>query len=909
MSTSTEPVQSRSDLVFWVTTITFIITSIFVVARLVSRFGILRKRTQDDWFIILSWFFAFGLTFSIDYATTKGLGKPDLEIKKEWGPHLKKAEYAFTVLYNPCLMATKTSILIFYLRLSRNTQKLLRWASYITLLVTVLDGIVLTFVNAFQCSPVSGAWRTDTDAKCLSIITIYLASAPVNIITDLAILVLPIPVLTGMNLPQRQKAILVFTFSLGIFVTIVDVVRIYYLQQASNDFQTSVLAHSQLGEGDDFAYNASLAFMWSAVEVNVGIVCACIPTLKPLMKVILPAMLADRVSGRTGSHTRTADILESASPPISSHGQLATVDNHLPPRNTGLTDSPLSPLSDTHPGGYREDMEQQELNMAEFLTAPSAIALETLRRNSTARTANTTYFGFVNMRVPKSMMKTRGREAFKYCIMVTILFFLWGFSYGLLNRLNREIAILANYSDGQTIGLSAAYFGGYVIGALSIGQWVLRHSGFKATFITGLCIYGTGTLMFWPSAVLISYTGFILSSIVVGFGLSILETAANPFLALCGPMQYAEFRLMLAQSIQAVASLVSQTLAEKVFFNGVQIEGAKHLTLIDVQWAYLAIALFTVILALFFYYMPLPEASDEDLQAQAELFEIYPSRKLPWTGTSIIYTTLAIGVIAQLCYVAAQECISEFFKPLLISFVPRTGSFKSFFSLNDDEDYLLLGHGLFAIGRFVFAPLCLVVPPRILLLVALVCLTIFSAFIFAITGISQSFLAASSLLVFFFEGPIFPLVFSLTIRGMGKHTKWASACVVASATGGSVFVFVLFGVRKIHTIQYSFVIPFVLFLIALLYPVYLNFGGEGVRHQVDPKPVVMGGVWSGSEEIREAGQESRCNGDDRTDTPLRRLSRRVSVLVQKMSLTGRKCSTELPMVEHRETRGRKNSSE
>ncbi|KAK6599339.1 l-fucose permease [Botrytis cinerea] len=881
MSTSTDHVPSRSELVFWVTTITFIITSIFVVARLVSRFGILRKRTPDDWFIIFSWIFAFGLTFSIDLATTKGLGKLDGEIKEEWGPPLKKAEYAFTVLYNPCLMATKTSILIFYLRLSRNTQKLLRWASYITLLITVLDGVVLTFVNAFQCSPVSGAWRTDTDAKCLSIITIYLASAPVNIITDLAILVLPIPVLTGMNLPQRQKAILVFTFSLGIFVTIVDVVRIYYLQQASNDFQTSVLAHSELGAGDDFAYNASLAFMWSAVEVNVGIVCACIPTLKPLMKVILPAMIADRVSGRTGSHSRTADDLESASPPIGSQGQSTPVNNGLPPRNTALSESPLSPLSDTHPGGYREDMEQQELNMTEFLTAPSAIALETLRRNSTARTANTTYFGFVNMRVPKSMMKTRGREAFKYCIMVTILFFLWGFSYGLLNRLNREIAALANYSDSQTIGLSAAYFGGYVLGALTVGQWVLRHSGFKATFITGLCIYGTGTLMFWPSAVLTSYTGFILSSIVVGFGLSILETAANPFLALCGPMQYAEFRLMLAQSIQAVASLVSQTLAEKVFFNGVQIEGTKHLTLIDIQWAYLAIALFTVFLALFFYYMPLPEASDADLQAQAELFEIYPSRKLPWTGTSIIYTTLVFGVIAQLCYVAAQECVSEFFKPLLISFVPRTGSFKSFFTLNDDEDYLLLGHGLFAVGRFVFAPLCLVVPPRMLLLIALVCLTIFSSFIFAINDISQSFLAASSLLVFFLRRSDIPT------GVLFDHTWYGEKYKVGISVDSS-----LSNWRK-----------------PLLYPVYLNFGGEGVRHQVDPKPVVMGGVWSGSEENRETGQELRGNEDGRPDTPLRRLSRRVSVLVQKMSLGGRKCSTELPMVEHRETRGRKNSSE
>ncbi|RAL58987.1 hypothetical protein DID88_009016 [Monilinia fructigena] len=779
MSTTTDSLHSRSSAVFLVTTITFIITSVFVVARLVTRFGILKLKSWDDWFIIFAWFFAFGLNLSIDYATAKGLGKLDVNIKDEWRPCLKKAEYAITVLYNPCLMATKNSILIFYLRLSKDTQSLLRGASYATLAIVNLDAIVLTFLNLFQCNPVKAGWRQDVNGSCLSILTLYLASSSCV--------------------------------------------------------------------GENFAYNASLAFMWSAVEVNVGIVCACIPTLKPLMKRILPAMIMDRASGRRNSHTHSTDKFGSINSQIGAGVRPITSDLARPARTTTFFPpslAPLSPLSNTHPGGHREDVEEQELDVMNFLATTPGTRLPTLRRNSTGRTANTTYFGFVNMRVPKTMMKTRGREVFKYCIMVTILFFLWGFSYGLLNRLNREIAVLANYSESQTIGLSAAYFGAYVAGALTAGQWVLRHSGFKATFIAGLCIYGTGTLMFWPSAVLTSFTGFMLSSVVVGFGLSILETAANPFLALCGPTQYAEFRLMLAQSVQAVASLVSQALAEKVLFRGVRVDGKKHSSLIDIQWAYLAIALFTVILALFFYYMPLPEASDADLQAQSELLEIYPAKKLPWTGTSIIYTTLVFGVVAQLCYVSAQQCLSEFFRPLLISYIPPASTFRSVFTLDDDEDYLLLGHGLFAIGRFIFAPLCLMFKPRVLLLVAFLGLTIFSAFIFAINDISQSFLVASSLLVFFFEGPVFPLVFSLTIRGMGKHTKWASAW-----------------------------------------------------HQVDPKAVKMGGgVWSrnGEEEMRVI--------DHRPDTPLRRLSRRVSILVQKISFSGRKFSTDLPIVEHRERR-------
>src|SRR4051812_3791644 len=107
-------------------------------------------------------------------------------------------------------MVTKTSILIFYLRMSRNTQNILRIASYVTLGIVNVAGVVLTFMNAFQCMPVRAAYDPFTaGAKCISIVTLYLCSAPVNIITDLAILVLPLPVLTGMRLPQRQKTVLV----------------------------------------------------------------------------------------------------------------------------------------------------------------------------------------------------------------------------------------------------------------------------------------------------------------------------------------------------------------------------------------------------------------------------------------------------------------------------------------------------------------------------------------------------------------------------------------------------------------------------------------------------------------------------------------------------------------------------
>jgi hypothetical protein len=167
-------------------------------------------------------------------------------------------------------MATKTSILVFYIRLSKNTQRVLRGASWAVLAVVNLAGGVLTLLNIFQCRPVGAAFDSSYpgDAKCISLLTEFICSAPVNIVTDLAILALPIPVLTAMRLPRRQKNILVVTFALGIFVTVVDVVRVYYLQQAITSLPTGASNDPSAIFGDtrDFAWNASLSLMWSAVS-------------------------------------------------------------------------------------------------------------------------------------------------------------------------------------------------------------------------------------------------------------------------------------------------------------------------------------------------------------------------------------------------------------------------------------------------------------------------------------------------------------------------------------------------------------------------------------------------------------------------------------------------------------------
>lgn len=576
-------------------------------------------------------------------------------------------------------MATKTSIGLFYLTLAKN-QRAFKWATIATLVVVNLAGIALTLLNIFQCHPVGAAFEypVPQEGHCTDIVTIYLSSAPVNIITDLALLFLPMPILTAMRLPRNEKLILIVTFSFGAFVAIVDVVRIAYLESAALARLQDTAGAGLENERGDFSWIASLSFMWSAVEVHVGIICACVPGVKPLAAKIFPNLL-----GRFKVHSRY-------------YGPGDAQWANSSPRNTTTT-PPNSPMHARHPtasrkdgemdiidflstpdGGYqpppRKEEEEEDLGNLDFLTTPDSPSSPPTRRTRTnltvdtrrsKRSASLTRFDFVNMNKTKSLVRMTNRESVAPIAFVTILFFLWGFAYGLLDTLNSQFQLVVHMSRGQFVGLHAAYYGGYFVAPLAFGHIVFKRWGFKITFIVGLCVYGCGTLVFWPSAVLASFPAFLISNFIVGLGVATLELAGNPFIALCGPSEYAEVRLNISQGVQAIGTVISPVLARKVLFKTV----LDAPSLIDVQWAYLGIALFVIILALIFFYVPLPEASDDELEHLALKHVAVNTRKV--CRVPVVYLTLALGVVSQFCYVGGQEAVSGQFQEFIAEVKPK----------------------------------------------------------------------------------------------------------------------------------------------------------------------------------------------------------------------------------------------
>ena len=584
-------------------------------------------------------------------------------------------------------MATKTSICLFYLTLAKN-QQIFKWATIATLVVVNVAGTALTLLNIFQCRPVGGPFEetVSESVKCIDIIALYLSSAPINIITDLALLLLPMPILTAMRLPRNEKIIVIVTFSFGFFVAAVDVVRIAYLQSASVSRAERGSA-SLASRGGDFSWVASLSFMWSAIEVDVGIICACVPGIKPLAAKVFPSLFR-RIKHSRGSGNRyyghddaQKDDHNRASlmtPPQSlinlRHGNSAQADGGHDNDNMGMMNFSATPDMNTNdqPTSDRihEEEEDREIGLVDSLDPPRS---PTFHKSDTAMTASSTkarkgsltVFDFVHMKSPKSMVKMSNQEALPALCLVTILFFLWGFAYGLLAILNAQFRGVIQASTGQALGLHAAYFGAYFVAPLTFGRIVFNKGGFRQTFIVGLCVYGTGTMVFWPSAVLLSYPAFLVSNFIVGLGVSTLELGGNPFIALCGPHQYAEVRLNVSQAVQAIGSIVSPILAQKVMFKGV----TDAPSLIDIQWTYLGIALFVVILALVFYYLPLPEASDEDLQQLADEWADVNTRKV--AGIEVPYLTLALGVFSNFCYVGGQEAVASVFQQYVAVVRPR----------------------------------------------------------------------------------------------------------------------------------------------------------------------------------------------------------------------------------------------
>lgn len=142
----------------------------------------------------------------------------------------------------------------------------------------------------------------------------------------------------------------------------------------------------------------------------------------------------------------------------------------------------------------------------------------------------------------------------------------------------------------------------------------------------------------WPAGLNQSFGGFCGATFVIGSGLGSLETAANPYLTVCGPPRYSEIRINFAQAFNAIGTVVGPVLGSYVFFTETEDDVA---ALQRVQWVYLAIGIFVFLLAGVFFLSNIPEVTDEDMAFQVAQTHVDEQDKPFWKQYKLFHATLA----------------------------------------------------------------------------------------------------------------------------------------------------------------------------------------------------------------------------------------------------------------------------
>ena len=226
-------------------------------------------------------------------------------------------------------------------------------------------------------------------------------------------------------------------------------------------------------------------------------------------------------------------------------------------------------------------------------------------------------------------------------ILVTSLFFLWGFAHSILDVLNKHFQEVLVISKAKSAMVQAVVYSGYFLMAIPAGL-IIRRWGYRIGVVLGLLLYAFGAYMFVPGSQLMSFEYFLLSLFIIGCGLTCLETAANPYITVLGEPESSARRLNFAQSFNGLGWIVGPLVGGLILFDG---EGGGNIAI-----PYVGIGIAVTLVAILFMRVKLPEVKEETIVEASD-----PNRGL-WS-----YRHFTFGVIALFCYVAAQTGINSFF--------------------------------------------------------------------------------------------------------------------------------------------------------------------------------------------------------------------------------------------------------
>jgi hypothetical protein len=205
----------------------------------------------------------------------RGVGRHEDVLSHEDSFFVLRAFWLVQMMYKISLQATKISLLLFYVRIFHHIAWFKK-VSYATILFLLVYLVATTIVSVLQCRPIEKAWIREEGypGQCISVLDFFVFNGAVAVATDLIVLALPLPLVWGLQLPFSQKLSLLPVFGIGIFIVTVSSLRLHALIATPSRDRT---------------YNLE-GTLWTIIEFNLAIVCACLPSIRILLVRMLPGV-------------------------------------------------------------------------------------------------------------------------------------------------------------------------------------------------------------------------------------------------------------------------------------------------------------------------------------------------------------------------------------------------------------------------------------------------------------------------------------------------------------------------------------------------------------------------------------------------------------------------------------------
>lgn len=364
-------------------------------------------------------------------------------------------------------------------------------------------------------------------------------------------------------------------------------------------------------------------------------------------------------------------------------------------------------------------------------------------------------------------------------IILGILFFIFGFATWLNGTLIPYLEIACELSTFQSLLVAFAFYISYFVMALP-SSWILQKTGFKKGMMLGLLVMAAGALIFLPAASSRTYLLFLFGLFVIGTGLSVLQTAVNPYVTIVGPIESAAKRISIMGICNKMAGVAAPIILGAIIFSDADTFVAELQTLNEVQKAakldelasrvilpYSIMAAILVGLAIMVIYSPLPEIE----APEEETFETTPdSKNSIWQFPNLIF-----GVIALFLYVGAEviagDTIAIFAKSQGIP-LSEAKHFTSYTLSAMVVGYIL---GIISIPKYISQSKALAI--------SAICGMLFSIIAIFTSGyIAVLFIALLGLA----NALMWPAIWPLAISGLGKFTKTGSALLIMAIAGGAI---------------------------------------------------------------------------------------------------------------------------